>query len=415
MFTSDILVPFPPSQKPFCRKLSASTSNSNQLDTERVFETFKDLHLRKDVATWPISVNFLNLSAISTLPTCLSVLLKVYVPHLNVVYNHSLHRLDSHTPFDQLWQIFGRAVRMEDFYLFHEVQVPPSPKDRRCPVPSLELLQAPLSVSSSSYWPIISKIFKDRLSLKIKFQKPSSQFILSNLVSKNTYILHSFVLVPGIQSLVPKLRLERPLKTSSSANLVDVISLDGEDRRTPSKSVVREPLDEQPSTGKRPHAGLTSFDSSKTCKPIKKVQTSKEGPEVLDCTDEPFELKKSLVFLDLSILLTFVDLFRSFDSLLYANVSKPDTKLFRKVLVEGDCSDKSLFKSLYKRFLNEKHYLNSILIHNQDTTPDKFVFPNGNLFYGNTPFDDYFDSIIGDISDSVHKTNPEFSTLKCTF
>ena len=126
-------------------------------------------------------------------------------------------------------------------------------------------------------------------------------------------------------------------------------------------------------------------------------------------------MKKSLVFLDLSILLTFVDLFRSFDSLLYANVSKPDTKLFRKVLVEGDCSDKSLFKSLYKRFLNEKHYLNSILIHNQDTTPDKFVFPNGNLFYGNTPFDDYFDSIIGDISDSVHKTNPEFSTLKCTF
>ena len=67
---------------------------------------------------------------------------------------------------------------------------------------------------------------------------------------------------------------------------------------------------------------------------------------------------------------------------------------------------------MYTRYLNEQVYLQSILQTNYGKESDQLIYPNGNIFYGNTRFDYYFSSISDGMKQNIHKTNPDFSSMK---
>lgn len=423
MMTTDIMLPFPSVQSSFFKRKSFSIKNSNEISQTQIFNTFRKIHFRQPVQEWPVSVDLRNLGALTTSVRPQSILLKVFVPHLKVLYNHSFFRLDSLTPLDQVWLILSKTLKMNNFYLFHEIDRKLTSKDKKSPLPNLELLQSPVENSSSDYWGVLKKILEENLLIKTKSQSKTSQFVLKDILGSSSSTLKSLILVPAIQFLFPNFQI-RPKLSESLLLTKQMQTLGKSSQESPCRQdsqIEQEPpkTDITLSTGKRAFPGLSppnSQDSESTKKNLKKVQTDTVGetsPNFPVSGNVPFKLKSSLLYLDLSIILDFLDLFKTFETGIYINVSKPDTKLYRKMLVSGEISDKKLFKVLYRRFLNEKHYLSNLIHFNQEKKVEENLFPNGNLFYGNTDLDKHWLSIGSDIPEGIDKTNPDFHNIKC--
>lgn len=443
MFTTDTLLPILEPQKPFRKQSGSSGRNSNQVNQGEVFDTFLDIHRRKNIQKWPISMNLQQVAGITTEHKPLTVVLKLFVPHLNVAYNHSVHHLDSHTPFEQVWQIFARATRMTDFYLFYEVQTNPTKKDKFYNITFLEMLESPSPQTYSAYWPIISNILTKKLSLKVRLSDTVKDLILGRIVHRPLYLLHSFILVPSIISLYPQLRTtasESPSKPaqeppsnlqsafdsnpptptgSSSQRQSHRIESEKTTPKKPSQSIADPPnVTSSPTaltrTGKRPHLGMfpddqsPNSDSSRTRKSIKKVQV--ETTE-MGAGRARGQQSTRLLYLDLAVLMSFLDLFRSFENLIYCNVSVLDRNQFRKLAVDMDITDLQFFKVLFRRLLNEKYFLRYILDNNSRCSGSQLLFANGNLCYGNGPTDKYFCSVPESLPDNIYKINPHFSSM----
>lgn len=446
MFTTDTLLPFLDPQKPFRKHDTSSGRNSNQLSQEEVFNAFFDIHKRKSIRKWPVSMNLQQVAGITTEQKPLSVILKVYVPHLNVTYNHSVHHLDSHTPFEQIWQIFGKATRMKHFYLFYEVQANPTKKDKYYLIPFLEMLQSPVQLAYSQYWPIISSIFVNKLFLKMRPWDGSQGSVLGHIIRSPPYMLHSFILIPSVLSLYPQLQrplsdaplqpkptLNPPVNPQSGFNSIPQTPTGSSsqrksnriesERNTPKKSTQN--ISEQViltaspgrlvKTGKRAFPGLVpneespNSDSNWTRRPTKKVQV--EEVEVVSERNKG-QNSTRLLYLDLSILLSFLELFRSFENLMYFQVSNLETKQLRKFAIDADLSDFHFYKMLNRRFLNEKHYLQHILKQNNLNKGAQLLFPNGNLCYANGPSDKYLSSISDPLPVNIFNHNKHFKSMK---
>lgn len=429
MLTTDTMLPFPTPQKPFFKGKNQVARNSNQVDDEKVYEAFKGMHFGREVVEWPVSINFHSLSVLNTEPKSSSVLLKVYVPHLNVLFNHSFHQLERWTPLEQVWEILGSAVQMKDFYLFHELQTYPSKREKRFSIQFLELIEPPCT-RANSYWAIFKNIFEGKTSVKIRSYEKDDASFLGDLFKKTPFILQSFILVPAIQSLRPELSVENnQIQEEAKKEVIAVEAVQpevppklDENKITPAKQTLDLTEDSfSIKTGKRAFPGLepdykpSNSEAHDTPKTQKKVQTNFSAIEVLDVTESPtkkLQIKKNLVYMDLTILFGFLDLFRSFSSLVYAKINQMDSQWYRKLLVDSECEDHDLFKYMYKRYLNEQVYLQSILQTNFGKDSDQLIYPNGNFFYGNTRFDYYFSSISDGMKQNIHKTNPDFSSMK---
>jgi hypothetical protein len=418
MFTTDTYLPFISSQKPFYKVSGKSPRNSNQIDPEQLFKTFREIHNGNSIDQWPISLNLDKVVDVSPISKPVTILLKVYIPHLNVMYNHSFHRFNSQTPFDQIWEVFSKITQMKEFYLIQEIQKDITKKTKKYKIPTLQILEPPSS-SCPSYWQILSKILANKLSLMIKSQIKNSQYSLSNIIPKKSDFLHCFILVPSIKSIFPKIKSSvadtqitqitqikpQPIEIPSKPEKINDIEKTASKKKDPKALNINIP------TGKRAFPGLSenssSNDSEVTVKSQKRTQMEDEVNEI----DKHF--KKKLLYLDLSILTSFLDLFRNFENLNYCMISRQETKHMRKLAIVADISDKQMFEFVYRRFLNEKIYFDYLASFNKNCKPKDIIFANGNIFYLNTLYDKYLNSLETRLHSPLNTRNKNFQSIKC--
>ena len=443
MLTTQVLLPFPEFKEALRVSQDENTNkNSNQIDLLKIYENFEHINSNQDGIVAKISSNLFEL--VDPNPAedeYVSLLVKVYNPKLNLVYNHSVHRVSGESQFSDLWKLITKSVSLNEFYLFLEG----SPDEKNFinskNVPGIQMIESPIELQSKNYWELIDKTLGNRLEISLKSGE-TSQMKVQDILVDSLSAVHSFIVVPGIQSINSELERIK-FKVDNSAKLSRVSHTDSQDTRkienvlhpenfnarklsNPNSGSIN-PIDESfnidkslstiqrfnkdsndsnlVGTGSTPDKNENIFQSREQ-KILKKMNTSKE---VIDVSyNASKEFTQSLLYLDMSILLCFLNLYRKFTNLFYFENTDSESKVSRSLLGEENMTDKDFYSMLYEKFYNEKDFLQNL----KRNKSGQDLYLNGHFCYGNDSLDKYSNSLPSEHSNDISSKVPILHGIK---
>lgn len=400
------------------------------------------------------------------------VQIKIFLPHLNVLYTYGFLRIESGESAEMLSRKVGLFIGNDNIFIFKEKLTNQKSYSEQL-FANLTLL--PISTSHSgitSIWSIIKQTLTKKFEIdfienneiknnssKKKISKKRKEFKLNHnhvesliVIPSTVFFIESFQemsISPSQSQKKQKLKKSEKILDSKSTlhanqnkNLIEVKNSDN----------LNIDLETQKNKGKRSEPGLlglkkvdeTNSELDKIMKKIKinKTDTDDMIPETnqnllisqnkikeieskereniktplkneltneMKKSNPSQQLKLSLLYLELTQIFAFLNLYHKFCNYKYMNLIVPSQNIQRNLIISNEWDNETIFQTIYGKVFQEQNFFKKLM---NDPSP---ILMNGHFYYANFQEDPAIQSILNSNFSLMNQPSISFEYITCIF
>ena len=137
--------------------------------------------------------------------------------------------------------------------------------------------------------------------------------------------------------------------------------------------------------------------------PVKPTVTSAD----CEAVEASKALKTSLLYLDLCVLFSFLELYSKFSNLKYIKTTVDQSSVERNLMISKEWSNEKIFETIYGKIYQEQQFFGEL------SDGDSRFLLNGHFYYGNCEEDPGICSVVNSLHPALSKPKVAFENMTC--